>query len=473
MGSIVAREPDLGRLAGDPGLWDQNAARLLQLSSWMMILGTVRLVCAAGDYASAFLAMNRAGWPTLDVLVQFLQDNSLPFLLVMSWPLILGLALRRSGNHPYLLGASALTFFILSLGGMLQLVEGLSLRQGPTLVVGSLTVSRFALVRSSPADLVRVSMGAIQLTLELATAVYACCLAMRRGRIADQPAAHAGSRRRLRGRLAIYLSLGFLVLSMRMPLWTAYIELLNRSSRVRDFVISTAPHTHNPHPRHFVTERRPEMEWDMTIANAVRLASMNRIPEALDVYRQIMIQLESTRGAAAQGDGRREPLALVLNNLAWVLATCEDPSLRGPDEACTYARGAVKLAPEEGTYWNTLGVVCFRLGDWESASEAIHESMRLRGGQADAFDWFFLAMIDAQQGKKDRAREWYEKAVDWFHNGHEADGELYRFQVEAAEVLGLPRPQPPRIPQAQVQHRFRGSPASHHPHMQPATRFPN
>jgi tetratricopeptide (TPR) repeat protein len=474
MGSIVARESALGRLAGDPGTWDQDAARVLQLSSWMMILGTVRLVCAAGDYASAFLTMNHAGWPTLDILTGFLQQNSLPFPLVMSWPLILGLALRRPGN-PIYLGASALTFFILGLGGILQLVEGLSLRHDPTLIVGSFTVSRVVLVHSSTADLVRVAMGVIQLTLELATAVYACYLAMWRGRIADQPASHDGLRRRLRGRLAIYLSLAFLVLSMRMPLWTAYIEVLNRSSRVRDFVISTAPNTHNSGPRHFVTESRPVMEWDLTVANAVRLASMNRVPEAIDVYRHIMLQLEATSGATAPGDARRGPLALVLNNLAWALVTCEESRLRRPDEAYAYAQRAVKLAPDEGTYWNTLGAVYFRIGNWQRATEAMHESMRLRGGEGDAFDWFFLAMIEARQGKQERAHEWYDKAVDWYHHGHEADGELYRFQVEAAKVLGLPRPSAPEIPEARAraESKWRESPAPLHPRMPRHPHMPN
>ncbi|MGC8644569.1 MAG: hypothetical protein ACP5XB_32290, partial [Isosphaeraceae bacterium] len=77
MGSIVASEQDRGWLTGDPSIWSQDAARVLQLSSWMMILGTVRLVCATGDYASAFLTMNHSGWPTLATLGQFLQDNSL------------------------------------------------------------------------------------------------------------------------------------------------------------------------------------------------------------------------------------------------------------------------------------------------------------------------------------------------------------------------------------------------------------
>ena len=96
--------------------------------------------------------------------------------------------------------------------------------------------------------------------------------------------------------------------------------------------------------------------------------------------------------------------------------------------------------PEEGTYWNTLGAAYVRVRNWEEASTALLRSMKLRDGEGDAYDWFFLAMIDARKGDKRQARAWYDRAVDWFHDGHEADEELYRFQAEAAAVLNLPRP---------------------------------
>ena len=206
----------------------------------MMVLGTVRLVCAAGDYASAFLAINGPAWPSLNLIGRFLQENSLTLFLAMSWPLVLGLVIRRSGSRVFLVAAT-ITFLILGFGGVLQLVEGLSLPNGSTLLVGSFGVSRLAVHRFILADLARLTMGTVQLALELATAVFAGLLAMRTGRTAPGSAAPEDSRRRLRGRLAIYLSLAFLVLGMRMPFWTAYLEILNRSNLVRDFVLRTAP----------------------------------------------------------------------------------------------------------------------------------------------------------------------------------------------------------------------------------------
>ena len=63
--------------------------------------------------------------------------------------------------------------------------------------------------------------------------------------------------------------------------------------------------------------------------------------------------------------------------------------------------------------------------------------MQLRGNGGDSFDWFFLAMIHHKQGRKEQARDLYEKAVTWYHTQPAPnDDELYRFQVEAADDAG-------------------------------------
>jgi hypothetical protein len=81
--------------------------------------------------------------------------------------------------------------------------------------------------------------------------------------------------------------------------------------------------------------------------------------------------------------------------------------------------------------------------------------MELRD-EGDSADWFFLAMIHRRLGRKERAREWYDKAVRWARRYGASDKvlfeELYRFEVEAAEALGLPKPEwrprpPPQIDQ--------------------------
>jgi hypothetical protein len=68
--------------------------------------------------------------------------------------------------------------------------------------------------------------------------------------------------------------------------------------------------------------------------------------------------------------------------------------------------------------------------------------MNLRNG-GDSFDWFFLALVELKLGHRDLALQWYEKAVHRFRQSVPSDRELFRFHVEAAEELHLPKPAPP------------------------------
>ncbi len=50
--------------------------------------------------------------------------------------------------------------------------------------------------------------------------------------------------------------------------------------------------------------------------------------------------------------------------------------------------------------------------------------MNLRNG-GDSFDWFFLSSVDHKLGHPEEARQWYEKAVDWYHETSRDDRELH------------------------------------------------
>jgi superkiller protein 3 len=134
---------------------------------------------------------------------------------------------------------------------------------------------------------------------------------------------------------------------------------------------------------------------------------------------------------------------MVLNNFAWLLATCREAKFRNAAKAVELAKKATEQAPQEGGHWNTLGVAHYRAGAWKPAVAAFGKSMELRAG-GDAFDWLFLAMAHGKLGNRDDARKRYDQAVQWLEkNGpmlakspREAD-ELRRFRAEAEEVLGL------------------------------------
>jgi tetratricopeptide (TPR) repeat protein len=128
-----------------------------------------------------------------------------------------------------------------------------------------------------------------------------------------------------------------------------------------------------------------------------------------------------------------------LNALAWILATSPNTKFRDPPSAVALAEKAVKLAPGDGSIWNTLGVARYRAADWKGAVEALNKSMELRKGGGDSEDWFFLAMAERQLDNKDAARNWYDKAVEWMEKNNPRDGELIRFRAEATKLLGIPQ----------------------------------
>jgi tetratricopeptide (TPR) repeat protein len=124
------------------------------------------------------------------------------------------------------------------------------------------------------------------------------------------------------------------------------------------------------------------------------------------------------------------------NALAWQLATCSDARLRNPSLAVALAKKAVDLAPKNPNYPNTLGVAHYRTGDWKAAIAALEKSMKLRQG-GDSFDWFVVAMAHWRLGEKDKAREWYDRAVRWMDKNQPRNEELRRFRAEAGELLEL------------------------------------
>ncbi len=67
---------------------------------------------------------------------------------------------------------------------------------------------------------------------------------------------------------------------------------------------------------------------------------------------------------------------------------------------------------------------------------ALEKSMELGKGGI-SFDWFFLAMAHWQLGKKDEARQWYDKAVPWMEKNNPKNEELRRFRAEAAALLKI------------------------------------
>ncbi|HEV2381942.1 MAG TPA: tetratricopeptide repeat protein [Terriglobia bacterium] len=129
----------------------------------------------------------------------------------------------------------------------------------------------------------------------------------------------------------------------------------------------------------------------------------------------------------------------VLNMIAWYLVAAEDRHLRHPQEALEAARRAVKLAPDEAAYYNTLGLAEYRNGLWDEAIGTLNKSAEMDKG-SEPTDFFFLAMAHWARGDKAEAEQFFQRAVDRASKGV-ADAERRMFWAEAAELMGKPAPQ--------------------------------
>jgi serine/threonine protein kinase/tetratricopeptide (TPR) repeat protein len=129
----------------------------------------------------------------------------------------------------------------------------------------------------------------------------------------------------------------------------------------------------------------------------------------------------------------------VSNELAWFLATIPALSLRDPALAVRLARKAVADQPQTANYHNTLGVAYYRSGDDKAAVAELEKAVSLRAG-GDSFDWFFLAMAHRRLGNRDRARNYFDQAVQWMKQHQPQDDELRRFCAEAAALVAETQP---------------------------------
>jgi tetratricopeptide (TPR) repeat protein len=180
--------------------------------------------------------------------------------------------------------------------------------------------------------------------------------------------------------------------------------------------------------------------------NAYRQAIIKQ-PDSAELWTNLARILRAQQKFAEAVEASTEAIRLkpadepvVCNELAWVLATVADPKLRDPKRAVELAQRATQLEASAGTFWNTLGVAQYRVGDFKQAITALEKSMQLRAG-GDPNDWFFLAMAHWQLGHKDEARSWYDKATKWMDQKQSKSNELIRFRAEAAELLGITEPQ--------------------------------
>jgi tetratricopeptide (TPR) repeat protein len=126
------------------------------------------------------------------------------------------------------------------------------------------------------------------------------------------------------------------------------------------------------------------------------------------------------------------------NALAWFLATCAESRLRDASLAVRHATKAVAGRPRAANYVKTLAVAQYRNGDAKAAVVSLEKAMGLRA-RDDVTDWFFLAMAHQRLGDHDKAKAYFDRAVQWMDKNKPHDDQLRRFRAEAEALLSEAR----------------------------------
>jgi serine/threonine protein kinase len=134
-----------------------------------------------------------------------------------------------------------------------------------------------------------------------------------------------------------------------------------------------------------------------------------------------------------------QDLPAVLNDLAWFMVLEPTPPIGDLDIALQMAKQAVDKAPQNGDFWNTLGLVHYRRAEWQPAIAALDKA-RTFHSHCESYDLFFLAMSHWQGGQKDQARQYHQKALAALSKTGAINEELQRFQQEAVQLLKTPTP---------------------------------
>jgi len=124
------------------------------------------------------------------------------------------------------------------------------------------------------------------------------------------------------------------------------------------------------------------------------------------------------------------------NNLVWAIVNDPDAMPRDMMRVVRIAEEFTAIAPEHGAYWNTLGAVYYRAGDWDAAITALERSIELTSG-GTGYDYYYLAMAYQRRQETNQARAWLGRGDDWTAQHGVGESDLLRIRAEACGVLGI------------------------------------
>src|SRR5262245_57753761 len=174
------------------------------------------------------------------------------------------------------------------------------------------------------------------------------------------------------------------------------------------------------------------------------LQKSKRLDEAVEAMRQSVAYLERTSVLAPKVAVYQDNLAYLSMELAGLLASAGRPKesdalyARSLNQFATLVKNnplaSQRLQAWANTYWAMANVFApdgraqdaQRLGAKSLAGLAANaETSR------DVHSGLFLAMAHWHLGSKDKARKWYDQAVQWMEKNQPKNEELLRFRAEA------------------------------------------
>ena len=108
------------------------------------------------------------------------------------------------------------------------------------------------------------------------------------------------------------------------------------------------------------------------------LKDQGRFAEAKNAWLNALDLLNEESGIRPVLAAARRQWCDCANDLAWLLVNAPDPAVQDPAHAFSLALQAAEVLPECSTYWNTLGAVHYRAGDFKAALIALDRSTGAR-----------------------------------------------------------------------------------------------
>jgi tetratricopeptide (TPR) repeat protein len=207
--------------------------------------------------------------------------------------------------------------------------------------------------------------------------------------------------------------------------WGRALEAAGHATDAWDMIARSQPDAVEP-------RQALAFAWESRARCASRL---NRPTEAVAYWEQVVAVLgDLARGEPANSEPARA-WARALNDLAWLLVKTPASS-SSASRAEALAERAVMVDPEVASYWNTLGLAYYRVGNWDDALAALEHSATLGGEAYMGANDLLASLVRHGQGEPGAAAEALSRAEARLANNPSLAEALRDLRLEAASRIG-------------------------------------